>query len=113
MDTIEIYYLEGTENLFGSDSYTRGYQPEIYVIINEVYYKINIYTINILQQDFESAVEHQGYYPIDPNIILVKEASNSEIIWTVSKLHKHYNYFKDLKPLDKEEVKQLQLVKME
>lgn len=102
MDTIKIYFLEDTE-LAEYEAVSKGYRNDVIVAISELFYHIYIYDIVRLQQDFELELENYGYYSIEPNLVLVKEASKEMIQLTIKALFEQ-NYFDNLKPVDKSSV---------
>lgn len=104
MSKVRIYCLDNSD-LTEVESKDKGYRNDIYVCLGENYYKIYIYDIVRLQQDFETEFEEYGFYSIDPNLILVNEVSNDEIIYTIEKIVRQ-QYFEKLKPLGEEEVPQ-------
>ncbi|MEK3825863.1 hypothetical protein [Paenibacillus sp. FSL K6-1558] len=102
MDTIKIYFLEDTE-LAEYEAVSKGYRNDVIVAISDLIYHIYVYDITRLQQDFKSEVENYGYYSIEPNLVLVKEASKEVIQSTIKALFEQ-NYFDSLKPVDKSSV---------
>ena len=63
---------------------------------------MNIYTPVRLIQDFETEVSDYGFYPIDENIILVKNTDKKSIISSILKLY-DANYFNKIKPMEKDD----------
>lgn len=52
-----------------------------------------------LQQEFQFEVSSQGYYIVEPNLVIVREVNKREIIFTLQNLYKQ-KYFEEIKPLD-------------
>ncbi len=78
VNTAEIY-LEDASEQAESESIQRGYRLDVHVKINNLFFKVAIYDIVRIKQEFEIEIEAKGYYAIEPNLILVKEASLVEI----------------------------------
>lgn len=96
MNNFEIYFEEDSD-LMEFESESKGYRNDIFVKEQNLVYKLNVYSIIRLQQDFDSEIESYGYYAIEPNIILVREVKKDEIIDTLLKL-KNQNYFSEILP---------------
>ena len=94
MNQMNIYFASDTD-LSEYEAISKGYRHDVFVRINEIYYHINIYTIERLTQDFKVEMECDGYFAIEPNIVLVKESSKKEIIFTLNHLYLG-NYFDNL-----------------
>lgn len=108
MDQIEIYFLDNSE-LSEFEAIQKGYRLDVYVKIEQSYYNVRVYDLIRLKQDFDDEVENDGYYLIEPNLILVKEVNRKEIKFTVGNLYKQ-GYFANLKPLEYLDISELQTV---
>lgn len=81
------------------DAPVRGYRSYIFVKIMSELYHITAYDIVRLRQDMETELEYQGFFPIEPNIILVREVTKEEILTTIKGLYEN-KYFDYIKPLN-------------
>jgi hypothetical protein len=108
MNTINIFCLDNSE-LKEYDSIDRGYRSDIYVSTNNEFYNLNIYDIVRLQQDFEAEVQSNGFFGIEPNLIIVKNVDIATIKHTINRLYKQ-KYFDKIKPLLKDDVASLRLI---
>lgn len=75
-----LRFLMVFPNSFETVDYNKGYRLDVYVGIDSDLFKINVYDIVRLQQDFESEIQNYVYYAVDPNLVIVKEVNQSEII---------------------------------
>ncbi len=94
MNKVKVYFLDDSE-LAEYEAISKGYRTDVYVKIEDVFYNVYVYNMRRLQQDFESESENYGYYSVDPNLILVKDANRNEIVFTIEKLYKQ-EYLKKL-----------------
>ena len=85
MDELRIYFSDDTE-LIEYEAIMKGYREDVYVYLKENVYKMSVYTLIRLQQDFDTELQMSGYYSVEPNLILVKETSKFEITRTINKL---------------------------
>ncbi|NLW46988.1 MAG: hypothetical protein GXY86_06595 [Firmicutes bacterium] len=108
MEQLEVFVLDNSE-LAEFEAINKGYRNDVYIRKDGKYYQVNVYHILRLQQDFQSEIEDYGYYAIDPNLILVKEVSNKEIIQTIIFLNRQM-YFDEIKPVKDEESINLKLI---
>lgn len=108
MDNIEIYFEEDSD-LVEFESESKGYRNDVFVKEHNLIYKLNVYSMIRLQQDFESEIESYGYYAIEPNLVLVHDVKREVIIDTILKL-KNQNYFSEI--LATKEIKVEELIKV-
>ncbi|MGW7162426.1 hypothetical protein [Paenibacillus taichungensis] len=102
MDEIKVFFLEDTE-LAEYEAISKGYRNDVIVTVSDIIYRVYVYDIVRLQQDFESELENYGYYSIEPNLVLVREVSKENIQLTIKALYEQ-KYFENLKPIDKSSV---------
>jgi len=95
---IKIYFSSDSD-LTEYEAISKGYRHDVFVKINQSMYNVCIYTLNRLQQDFETEMESYDFFAIEPNIILVKESNKSEIIKAINKQYEQ-DYFKKIKSVD-------------
>jgi len=96
MEEIKIYFQYDTE-LSEFEAIQKGYRVDVFVKIGETYFNLRVFDIIRLQQEFESEVDSEGYYAVEPNLILVKEVNKKEILCTIRNLYKQ-KYFDEIKP---------------
>lgn len=99
---MEIYFGEKNE-LAEFEAINRGYRSDIFALVNEEIYRLHVYDIIRLKQDFESEVEDYGFFSVEPNLIIVKEVSLENIRQTIERLF-YQKFFEKLKPENKNEV---------
>lgn len=102
MDEIKVFFLEDTE-LAEYEAISKGYRNDVIVTVSDILYRVYVYDIVRLQQDFESELDNYGYYSIESNLVLVKEVSKENIQLTIKALYEQ-KYFENLKPIDKSSV---------
>ena len=105
MDNLEIFFSEDSE-LSEFEAINKGCRLDVFVKMHQAIYHVRLYTFIRLQQDFEDAIEEDGYYCPDPNIILIKEANKEEIVSAIKWLSKQC-YFSQLKNLSGVDVDRL------
>ena len=105
MDKLKIYFSDDSE-LAEYEAIKKGYREDVYVYCEDRVYKMSIYTLIRLQQDFDTELQVSGYYSVDPNLILVKETSKIEIIQTLNKLFAQ-NYFQRIKEINNIDLSQM------
>lgn len=108
MDNFEIYFEEDSE-LAEFESESKGYRNDVFVKEHNTIYKLNIYSMIRLKQDFYSEIESYGYYAIEPNLVLVHDVKREVVIDTILKL-KSQNYFSEI--LATKEIKVENLIKV-
>ena len=97
MEQMMIYYSMDTE-LTEYEAINKGYRVDVYAVIGEDVYNLRVYTLTRLQQDFEVECETYGFYSVEPNLVLVRDANRNEIINTVNELYRQ-KYFESIKPM--------------
>lgn len=105
MNILEIFFSEDSE-LSEFDAINKGCRLDVFVKMHRAIYHVRIYTLIRLQQDFDDAMEEEGYYYPDPNMILVKETSKEEIISAIKWLSEQ-GYFSQLKILSDADIDRL------
>lgn len=113
MQDIEIY-LVWVDYRSEVECPLKGLRSDIYVKIDNNFYNLNAYDPVTFKQNFDRFVGMQGHYYHEANTIFVPEVTREHIINTILHLTKPEakNFFSDLKPLDPEEVKKLNLTKI-
>ncbi|WP_289136322.1 hypothetical protein [uncultured Brevibacillus sp.] len=97
MDQIQIYITDDSERSeFEAES--RGCRFDVYVKSNNELFSIKIYDLVRLTQDFESEIASNGFYCIDPNVVLVPSVTNTHIRTTLMSLADQ-KYFSQIKSL--------------
>ncbi len=102
MNELEIFCSDISE-LKEFDSVNRGYRSDIFVKIGSNFFRLHVYDITRLKQDFDSEISIYGYFGIEPNIVLVSKVDLKHITKTIANLYKQ-KYFEQIKPLPKEEL---------
>lgn len=108
MKEINIYFLYDSE-LTEFEAIQKGYRVDVYVKVENQYFNLKVFDIVRLQQEFQSEVSKEGYYAIEPNLILVKEVNKKEIVYTIKSLYKQ-KYFEEIKPVENIDVSQLKKI---
>lgn len=96
MEEIKIYFQYDTE-LSEFEAIQKGYRVDVFVKVGGIYFNLKVFDIIRLQQEFKSEVDSEGYYAVEPNLILVKEVNKKEILCTIRNLYKQ-KYFEEIKP---------------
>lgn len=91
-----IFYLN-YDDLSEFESHSKGFRSDIYVQISHDYFKLYIYDLIRLTQDFETEFTLNGFFDIEPNIVLVKEVKLIYIKSTIRHLYRA-KYFDKIKP---------------
>jgi hypothetical protein len=102
MNELEIFCSDISE-LQECESVNRGYRSDIFVKTGNDFFRLHVYDITRLKQDFNSEISIYGYFGIEPNIILVSKVNLQYITKTIESLYKQ-KYFEQIKPLPKEEL---------
>jgi hypothetical protein len=97
MDKIELYSHENSE-LADFEALSRGYR-QVYASKGNEVFLLHIYDIVRLKQDFETELESNGFFGIEPNIILVKEVTLNNIAYTLERLNRQ-SFFESLKSIE-------------
>lgn len=108
MEQIEVYFLDDSD-LAEFEAIQKGYRSDVYVKIVNNYFNVKVYDLIRLQQDFDDEIKSDGYYLIEPNLILVTEVNREKIKFTVCELYKQ-KYFNNLKPLENIDIPELKKV---
>lgn len=108
---VKIYCIDNSE-LADFEASSRGYRSDVYVkTTSNQLYQLHVYDLVRLQQDFETEIELHGYFGIEPNVILVKEVTFSNIKLTVEKLI-GLRFFEYLKPIQPNEIDKIELTEI-
>jgi len=102
MQNVKIYFLNNSE-LSEVEALHKGYRGDVYVkTVPDNIYHLHVYDIIRLKQDFETEIEHYGFFEIEPNVILVKEVTSINIKQTVEKLfaRKFFDSLKQIKDFE-------------
>ncbi|GAV11881.1 hypothetical protein PBN151_1810 [Paenibacillus sp. NAIST15-1] len=109
MQAYNLYYLDDSERgIWEAES--KGYRSDVYIELQDDVFHINVYDQIRLIQDFEEEIKQYGYYQIEPNIVLVQTVNEKEILNTINNLIRT-DYFQNIKPVEKEEIKKMNLIK--
>ncbi|MGC6768045.1 hypothetical protein [Enterococcus sp. LJL51] len=93
-----IVYFENNSEVMTYESFNKGYREDVFVVIENKAYQLNVYTMIRLKQDFELEIKDYGFYEMVPNLILVNECQEEDIIKTIKELQER-GFFSALKPL--------------
>lgn len=96
MDNLVLYCHESSE-LAEFDALSRGYR-QIFVSKGNQVYLVHIYDFIRIKQDFDTELDSNGFYGIEPNIILVSQVTTKNIVFTVENLNRQ-RFFEALKPI--------------
>ena len=96
MNQLKIYFLYDDE-LSEYEAINKGFRVDVFVKIDNQFFNLRIYDMIRLQQDFDCCIDRDGYYPVDPNLVLVTEVTKNEIVNTVKNLYTQ-KYFNEIKP---------------
>lgn len=91
---MKIVY-QNNEERFNFDSMNKGYREDVYVYLENKKYKLSIYTITRLNQDFEMEIKEYGFFQMPINLILVEDISKDIINNTICELCKR-NFFEGM-----------------
>ncbi len=94
-----VLYCEEYSERELMEAHSRGYKEDMYVSFNKFLYKICVYDITRLTQDFELELEKYGFYNVMPNLIIVAEVTPKCVNNTIYELSER-DYFDSLKPID-------------
>ncbi|MDR0490698.1 MAG: hypothetical protein LBH28_05580 [Oscillospiraceae bacterium] len=95
MQSISIY-LSDNSDLAEYEAINKGYRVDVFVKVGNGFFNLRIYTLTRLQQDFETEFEADGFYSVEPNLVLVNDTNRTEIINTINQLQKQ-KYFEHIK----------------
>ena len=92
---IEIYVKDNSQekNLLCK---ARGYRRDIFVKVNENFYKMNVFSFTYLKQYLQNQYELEKVYCIEPNLLIVRSVSKKNIIDTILKQAQNF-YFDEIK----------------
>lgn len=69
----------------------------IIVVLNEKKYKINVYGITRLNQEFNECIKNNEIFFVEPNLIIVKDVTKQNIIDAILCISNEYIFFSQLK----------------
>ena len=81
------------------ESKESGFRGDINVEINGKNYQLFVYDIASFKQEAERELTKNNFYDFMPNMILVSEVTNENIIFTINKLFDN-GFFSKLTPLE-------------
>lgn len=93
---IKIYFDEDTEYsefLY----YSKDYRLGILVVVDNKAYKLNIYGITRLNQEFLECVNNNEVFYIEPNLIVVNTVNKETIINSIVQICNEYDFLGQLK----------------
>ncbi len=97
MNDLQIYFTD-TSELAEYEALNRGHRNDVYVKLLDSYYLLSIYDIERLKQDVDTEIKEYGAYSSEPNLVISKSLSRSDILETIEKLYKQ-KYFEFIKPI--------------
>lgn len=89
--------VSNNDNSYLIEMKDKGHYGDVFAQINNNYYKINIYDKTRLIQDYDTEVLDINSYVPDPNLLIVDEITNEEIIKVIKACYE-MDYFEYLKP---------------
>ena len=96
---IKIYFDEDTE-YSEFMYYNKDYRLGIIVVLNNKKYKLNIYGITRLNQEFNDCLNNNEVFYIEPNLIIVKEVTKENIINSILGICREFDFLSQLKVED-------------
>ena len=97
---IKIYFDEDTE-YSEFMYYNKDYRLGIIVEHNNRKYKLNIYGITRLNQEFNDCLHNNEVFYIEPDLIIVEEVNKENIINSILGVCKGFDFLSQLKVEDK------------
>lgn len=82
----------------------KGWRGDVVVKIDNLYYKLEICHITRFQQDLTHAIEHDGYFLLTHNTVIVEDLSKESIISKLNNLYETKRYFEFSYSQTKEEL---------
>ena len=96
---IKIYFDEDSE--YSEFNYNnKDYRLGIVVVSNNHIYKINIYGITRLNQEFDESANNGEIFYVEPNLIIVEEVNKQNIINAILGVCKEFHFLSQLKTED-------------
>ncbi len=93
---IKIYFDEDSE--YSEFNYNnKDYRLGIMVVSNNHIYKINIYGITRLNQEFDESTNNGEIFYVEPNLIIVEEVNKQNIINAILGVCSEYDFLSHLK----------------
>lgn len=93
---IKIYFDEDSdysEFLYCNKDYRLG----VIVVQNDSKYRINIYGITRLNQEFNDSINNNEVFYVEPNLIVVEKVTKQSIIKAILEICKEFNFLQQLK----------------
>ena len=93
---IKIYFDEDDE--YSEFTWkNKDYRTGIIVVSHEKQYKINVYGITRLNQEFDDCIRDGETFYVEPNLIIVKEVTKQNIIKSVVDICTEFDFLSRLK----------------
>lgn len=93
---IKIYFDE--DNDYSEFLYcNKDYRLGIIVVQNENKYRINIYGITRLNQEFYECINNNEVFYVEPNLIVVEKVTKQSIIKAIVGICKEFTFLQQLK----------------
>ena len=99
-------YVSKNDEIYKEEVKNKGWRDDVYVFINNKYYKIFIYEKMRFIQDYDESISSMQAYVPEPNTIFVESVTNECIVKTI-KICSDEDYFEYLKPCEVNEVNEL------
>lgn len=93
---MKIYVLNNEENYL-MEMKNKGFRDDVFVLIEDKYYKMYLCDKTRLIQDYELSILTMGAYIPEPNMLIVEKITNEKII-EIIKICYEEDYFEYLKP---------------
>jgi len=95
MKVLQVYYLNGNDNLIEDYYFEKEYRDDVMVRLNDIFYELYFFTSDALEFELTQG----GYFSL-PGLIVLEEISTKFIEKAIVNLEKR-NYFNKLKGMDK------------
>ena len=89
-------YVSKNDEIYKDEVQNKGWRDDVYVFINNRFYKVFIYEKIRFIQDYDESIISTGAYVPEPNIIFVENVTNECIVKTI-KMCNGEDYFEYLK----------------
>ncbi len=93
MKKVSIYFGDDSKAA-EMDHFNRCYRSDVFVQIDELLFNVVFFDPDRLVEEFHLQYERQGFYDIDPNLVLLKDITTEAIIKTTLALveKKYFEY---------------------
>ncbi len=102
MDEPEIYIADNSD-LAVFESENKGYRLDVYVCISNEIFKVSLYEIQRLMEDYNKEMKFHNYFLTDPNLIIVKSIDSDNIALTIKALAAN-DFFSLIKPIKRADI---------